>query len=268
MSHIIVSLTVIPDRVSYLDKFLRMIDQQQVIPDILALCVPENYKKRSFGKIDRTQISKQFSIIDCTDYGPATKIIPTLAKYSNPDQTIIYCDDDRYYHKSWIARLLAKSEKYPHAAICDESNATALARLFLSSGNSKDLKYRLKRAATLGGWNPLKKHVESNGIIAEGFGGVLVKSGFFPTFVDRVPDEVFFVDDVWLSACLAHNNIDILSAKPKKAEKSNELMLKTAAPLNKLIVNGMGREQLDTQAIRYVCKTLDIWPGLKNTVYL
>ena len=54
----------------------------------------------------------------CEDYGPITKLYPTLLKETDPDTIIICIDDDKEYDKYLIENLLKGSTKYPEKCIC------------------------------------------------------------------------------------------------------------------------------------------------------
>lgn len=68
-----------------------------IIPDWL------NYLKEENSKL---------KIFRCEDYGPPTKIIPTLLRVKNPEAYIIVCDDDHAYAKDIIQNHLIKHEEY------------------------------------------------------------------------------------------------------------------------------------------------------------
>lgn len=57
------------------------------------------------------------NIFRCEDYGPVTKILPTLERGGNPDDVIITVDDDLIYMDGIIPAHLEGREKYPNCAI-------------------------------------------------------------------------------------------------------------------------------------------------------
>lgn len=50
------------------------------------------------------------------DYGPATKLLPSLAAW--PSALIITADDDAVYERSWLSGLVAGHREHPGAIIC------------------------------------------------------------------------------------------------------------------------------------------------------
>ena len=93
---IIVSLTTTPQRIKYLDKTLEIIKAQSLQPDSIELNLPNEYRRANFGAVNIDLIPAGYAIFRCDDYGPATKLIPTLERYANTDTLIIFCDDGTY----------------------------------------------------------------------------------------------------------------------------------------------------------------------------
>jgi len=50
------------------------------------------------------------------DYGPATKLLPSLKAW--PTRTIITADDDAIYERSWLRGLLAARDTNPESIVC------------------------------------------------------------------------------------------------------------------------------------------------------
>lgn len=67
--------------------------------------------------IDMQQRYNHLKIFRCEDYGPITKILPTLERTNDPETIIIVVDDDLYYMNGLIEAHLAGREKYPNAAL-------------------------------------------------------------------------------------------------------------------------------------------------------
>lgn len=44
----------------------------------------------------------KFKIFRCADYGPITKLVPTLERVEDPNAIIIVCDDDLVYHSEMV----------------------------------------------------------------------------------------------------------------------------------------------------------------------
>lgn len=56
-------------------------------------------------------------IFRCPDFGPITKIYPTLERVTDPNAIIITVDDDLLYHDGIVAAHLDAIEKYPGCVI-------------------------------------------------------------------------------------------------------------------------------------------------------
>lgn len=269
MSEVIISLTTIPSRVRHLSRLLDNIADQTVVPSRIELNIPTEYHKRNLGKLDRSLIPEGIDVYDCADYGPATKILPTLKRYAGRDIQIIYCDDDRIYHKNWIRNLVTAADCNPKSAICDEcmSIRTVTSRYYLSY---KDLRYKikqLKKALLLKRYrpHPLKKNNASD--IAQGFGGVLVRPQFFNDMVFSIPDALWSVDDIWLSGNMTLNDTKILWSGRCHSEKSSPMsvdghdlgQMPDALAFSQF--NGLDRSSADFFAVRYYQKNFGIWGG-------
>jgi hypothetical protein len=138
------------------------------------------------------------TIVRCADYGPATKLIPTLLD-STPDARLLVVDDDRVYHPHFVEQMTALADAHPDVAIAGSGwDAPA------------DLVDRpTTLVATLLGRAPApikctRVRGEREVDIVQGLSGYVVKPRFFDgtAIVDytQAPQAAFFVDDVWISA--------------------------------------------------------------------
>ena len=274
MSEIIISLTTIPSRARHLSRLLDNMADQTVLPSRIELNVPTEYHRRNLGKLDRSLIPEDIDVYDCTDYGPATKILPTLKRYAGKDVQIIYCDDDRIYNKNWIRNLVTAAECNPASAICDEcmSIRTVASRYYLSYKNLRYKIKQLRKALLLRRYrpHPIKKNNAAD--IAQGFGGVLVKPYFFNDMVFSVPDAFWSVDDIWLSGNMTLNEIKILWSGRCHTEKSLPMsvdgqdigQMQDALALSQF--HGLDRSSADFYAVRYYQKNFGIWGGHRHAL--
>ena len=266
MSKVIVSLTTIPSRVAFLEKFLEGINAQTLQPDQIELNLPVAYTRRKLGVIARNLIPKEFKVFDCEDLGPATKILPTIRRYKGTDTQIVYCDDDRLYDPNWLERLVGMNLRYPDACIA-ERTLPVRSRIAARDHKKKNLVYRLRRAASFGLWRPLSTTSRVQAKIIEGFAGVLVRPEFFDETVQNVPEDVVLVDDVWLSANLVLNNVPILNSH---ADHRDGLVSRPILDGDRDIgevFDGLinisdptnNRTEADFRAIKYVIRNLGVW---------
>lgn len=267
MSEIVVSLTTIPPRVKYLKYMIQSLRMQTLKPDRIELNLPRDYKHRGFSQAELAEIPEDFTVVQCDDVGPATKILPTLKKYHGRDVTIVYCDDDRVYPTHWLERLYSLSLKRPGHAIADECMPIMKA-VISHRGVKKGLSYRLKRALTLGGFDPYHfydKDKARNPDIVEGFGGVLVRPSFFNDQVFDVPVQCWPVDDIWLSANLNLAGTRVHYCDVKRKYKSSALEIdgkdlgRSEHSLTTSSFDGKARNALNYGAIKFCISNLGVW---------
>lgn len=84
-------------------KILKYTNTEYVIPDWLRTISQENPKFKIFENLD--------------DYGPSTKLVPTLLRVNDDDAIIIVCDDDLVYHPKMVAEHVKNQEKFENTAI-------------------------------------------------------------------------------------------------------------------------------------------------------
>lgn len=264
MSEIIISLTTVPSRARHLSQFLNSINKQTVLPSRIELNLPAEYHKRSLGTVDRKCIPSDFDVHDCVDYGPATKILPTLKRYTDSDARIIYCDDDRLYDENWIHKLTATSDRNPSSAVCDES-ISVNSVIYRYYHPHKNFRYKVKKALSLGRHRPYHTDKINQSDIAQGFGGVLVKPSFFTDAVFSIPDVLWSVDDVWLSGDMTLNGTTIRWSGRSRDEKSSPVLVdghdlgRLPDSLNVSECDGFNRHSADYIAVRYFQKNFGIW---------
>lgn len=106
---IVVSFTTSPTRINKCSQMVHSILDQTRKPDLFLLNIPEVFARTGESYIVPKYIRKSLTVNKIsTDYGPATKIIPTVMYLQesgqyDPDNTrIIYLDDDIAYPKRMI----------------------------------------------------------------------------------------------------------------------------------------------------------------------
>lgn len=102
------TLTTIPERIEKLEKTLKSIGGQTLVPTYIILNIPK--KTRKGGLYDMKKIYELaekyvvFVNIIEMDLGPITKIIPTL-EFVNSGDKIFIIDDDTVYDKNTLKKL-------------------------------------------------------------------------------------------------------------------------------------------------------------------
>jgi hypothetical protein len=201
-SDAVFSLTTIPSRLAHIEDTLKSLLRQSLAPREIRLNVPK-YSKReqcAYEVPESLRALSAVTIVDCEDYGPATKLIPSVLGLP-ADQRVVVVDDDRNYPPNLIADLVAASDAEPDASfsfcgwIVPPDLVHRPANLFtvvFIRPPAPVLARRIRR----------KRRVD----VVRGVGGYLVKPRFFDpdALVDYegAPDGAFFVDDVWISAHL------------------------------------------------------------------
>ena len=127
-NRVVVSLTTMPSRAKFLPATLKNMLRQTRLPDKIYVNLPDySYREqRPYSIPDELRsfynslpIAHQEMLVfnPSKDYGPATKLIPTLSIESNPSTIIITIDDDIIYPESFIHEFEAASRRYPNAAL-------------------------------------------------------------------------------------------------------------------------------------------------------
>lgn len=220
----VISLTSIPPRFDTLGPVLESLLSQGA--DAVALCIPRTYRR--FGTADPPRLPAGITLIRSdTDFGPATKLLPALARW--PEARIAYCDDDCLYGPGWLDALTAAA-----------TQRTAVA----ASG------WPVARLRRQGAAPPFTD-------IAQGFGGVLVSAQMFDPRVFDTPEPCWPVDDIWLSAHLAINGVPL-----RQASQARRRVTPIAAPdqLQSTRIGGSSRADWNSRAAEWINRAYGIWP--------
>jgi hypothetical protein len=199
-SPIVVSLTTTPSRIGLLGLTVKSLLNQTRSPASIRLMVPE-YSRREDGPYvipEALTRLRGLEIVHCRDYGPASKLIPSLLSL-DAEQPILAVDDDRVYHRRLVDRLDTIARAHPDVAIG-------------ASGwhVPEDL---LDRPTTL--WTQLRKRPPvpftcaqirnpQEVDVLQGFSGYVVRPRFFDlarlSDYSAAPEAAVLADDVWISA--------------------------------------------------------------------
>jgi hypothetical protein len=203
-SDIIVGLTTIPSRLPFLVPTLKSLLLQNVLPRKILLHLPEHSRREQveYSVPQELEGLDVIKIVRCPDWGPATKILPTLLE-SDPDQRVVAVDDDRIYRPTLLEDLLAASERNPDAAAGCFGLIVPLDRVDRRRGlvgrTIDGLRYG--RGVSLRG-SRLRHPLPVD--ILHGYGGVMVRPRFFD--LDRLqdlqsaPEAAWLEDDTWFAA--------------------------------------------------------------------
>jgi hypothetical protein len=268
MSQLVISLTAIPPRFPYLHETLNSLVNQKATVASINLYLPRQYRRFEWdpSMLPAVPNGVQIRLID-GDFGPATKVLPAVKEYKGQDVNILFCDDDKVYDPDWAQRFLDARHEHPECCIVEEGGDVADYCSYgfrgelqpRSSRLNKDLKYRLKRALTLGNWKP-RKNIGSGYVdILEGWGGVMVKPDFFNDAAYDIPEILWMVDDIWLSGQLILNKVPVwLNRESDRRTKGSSNEVKDAS-LRKLVHEGHGRDAANQACVDYFRNKYDIW---------
>lgn len=197
-SGIVVSLTTIPSRIAGILPAVNSLLDQTVLPERIVLTLPERSRREQVGYVvpDALREHPRVSIVSSErDWGPATKLIPTLLGMADqPDVPVLAVDDDNVYPRTFIETFERFAAEMPDAALSMRGFRVPPSRRWRDC--------REFPGTSIG--TPVGVDV------VQGCGGILVRPRFFGPGVSEyadAPPEAFFVDDVWFSGHLARRRV-------------------------------------------------------------
>ncbi len=117
---LIVSLTSFPERIGYVHKTIYSLFNQDYKPDLIVLCLTTiQFPNRELDlpeeilELQKLGLTIEWVNEDIRSY---KKLIPIMEKY--PDDIIVTADDDLYYPRYWLQRLMESYQKYPNEIHC------------------------------------------------------------------------------------------------------------------------------------------------------
>jgi hypothetical protein len=192
----IVSLTTVPKRINYIKPTIVSLLKQKIKPKVIEINLGEDL-------FCNVEIPSFLNDLDCVkiywqkkDYGPATKLIPTVERYKNKSEKIIIVDDDMFYSENLILDLVNSDVKSNGKQVfC--INGFVLSRSLQSdfNGNGRCIKSGCRKVAVI-----------------EGCGGYIIRSCFLDCDVlldiNSAPYRTLFEDDIWFSGHLSRVGIE------------------------------------------------------------
>src|SRR5438128_11746543 len=199
-NRVIASLTTLPDRIFNLEPTIRCLLNQTRPPDEIVLSIPE-FSVRQKRPYSIPKYLSQFPtlrIVPCkTDWGPATKFIPLVQEElaaGRGDTLIMVVDDDRIYPRDALETYLHYNKQLPDAALC-----------FRGAPMPRDLDWR--HAKMIRGRDLRQPQPAA---VITGCGSYLIQPRFFDESLwdySQAPKGAFYMDDIWISGCLARRNV-------------------------------------------------------------
>jgi len=193
---VIISLTTIPSRIHHIFPTLNSLLLQHKPADRIYLNLPNTSIREGRSYAVPASIMNDTRVtIHMTekDYGPITKLLPTLELEKDPETMIITVDDDIIYPPDMVERLIGHHTTHPEAALGFRSWNIP------PSGMVKDSRILFA--------HQIRQPVKVD--ILEGMSGVLYLRKHFHRdfFCEDLPEEGFYVDDVCISGYLEKQGV-------------------------------------------------------------
>lgn len=120
---IFLSLSSAPKRLHGLYTVLPSVDLPCVFH--IVLNVPDDFRGEPYDELELMKLQKTFPSLYVNhfgkDYGPISKLLPTIALADKPTDVIITLDDDTLYESEHIIALCLEHLKYPDAVISNKA---------------------------------------------------------------------------------------------------------------------------------------------------
>lgn len=198
---VVFSLSTLPTRIGDVHETVQELLNSSIHPDAVYLNVPkESIRLRQpyhvTSELRAIALSDTRFILNdlCEDFGPATKLLPTLKAEVEPETIIITADDDIFYPINYHEELLEQQLRHPDTAF-----------------GYRGVIFKNNRPIYLAS-NPGPTQ------IIEGFTGAIYRRRFFTDsiFDVNVQSPCFFTDDIYISAHLGANNVprELLRGEP------------------------------------------------------
>lgn len=171
--YVVVSMTSVPARNGTLEPTIRSLQRQTRPPNEIRLYLGRGCHNYTSGG------APSVKCIRVEDRGPVTKLSAVADDAVRPDAVVVTVDDDIVFHRMWLETLLFYAQRYPESAVG------------MAGWNAEHLikANRFERAS-------------GECDVIEGFAGVAYRKWFFGPDVLSPPEEIKFVDDVWISSYL------------------------------------------------------------------
>lgn len=200
-SDIIISFSTIPERIDHIEYTVKSLLYQKRMPMKILLNVPYISFRGGEEYIipDWLKQLKSLEIVRVDkDFGPATKFIPTLESQKK-DQPILVLDDDHLYPPTYVKDFEKATKKYPDFILA--ANGWLVPKDLTDRPTTLIMNLFHIPPTPVKGTRTRK--IRQTDII-QGYAGYLIKPRFFHVEqlkdYSNVPEELQYVDDVWISA--------------------------------------------------------------------
>lgn len=220
--NLVITLTTIPSRLDRIVPVLMSLIDQDVPADRIILAAPVHSLREDapYSNAILETLPDEVTVLRCEDQGPATKLLPALKEY--PGSLLVVVDDDAIYPRNFIATLLAAHRRIPDAAFGYRGVQIK------GETDFADLHHKFATAVKI------DMHVD----ILFGTWGYLVPPGALGKEVhnfSEYPDEVHWVDDVWISGHLAKRGV------PRYVMPASKFPVETQSSYRESLTGGKNR---------------------------
>ena len=197
---VIASLSTVPDRIHNLKPTIQSLLKQTRPPDEIVLAIPEFSIREQRPYVVPEYLSRlpPVRVLRCPeDWGPATKFIPVVREelaVGQGDTLIMVVDDDRVYPRDALETYLHYNQQLPGAALCFRGAAMPRTLDWRDAKMIKGSELRQPEAVA----------------VITGCGSYFIQPRFFDETLwdySRAPKGAFFMDDIWISGCLARRKV-------------------------------------------------------------
>ena len=205
---VVITMTTLPSRIKSIGPTIASLCHQTTAPEKIVINLPLESKREHRGydipdflaRNDRIEINRIRE-----DHGPATKLLPSLKKFSNEKVKLIVADDDEVYGKKVIENYLSHSQL---------AKSAVLTLVGWDAPPDNNHHSRIVKFGAIGNKPKNSVEVQSPTQVdcVQGASTFMVSPSFFTEKVfdyQEVPKEAFFVDDIHISGHLASQKIPI-----------------------------------------------------------
>jgi len=202
-SDVVLSLTILPSRLKGFKPTLNSLTDQNTLPKKIIINYPTSFL-RDKSDIKIPNFVKNHPLVEINkienDLGPATKLLPTLKKYTDsPDQLIVVVDDDQIYSKSLVESYSTYREELGDVAMTVSGWSVPKSYNHADRTQVYGAIVRIYRRD-----NAIKTPQRVDCL--QGASSYAVMPKLFTSEVfnyENAPNEAFYVDDIWFSGHLA-----------------------------------------------------------------
>lgn len=254
----IISLTTIPPRMDRIGDTLASLLNQSLTPDRVILNIPKTYRRAAYHYDVLPTVPSGVEVMESDiDYGPATKLLPTLRAFAGQDVNIAFCDDDRLYPRDWLRTLVDNAKRHPNECITVSGGLISQIEAYYRYINRPQPAFLAPLYRRIYALKKRRPVPGGRADIVGGFGGVLVRPSFFDDDVFAIREEFITLDDTWISGHLARSGVPIRIAEGAEIPAARDVA--DVSSLKDFKRGAMNQNAIDVACIQYFREIYGIW---------